>query len=219
MNIVAVKEHPILFPGDMVRAILDGKELQVRVIKIPHCPYGQLGDRLRVTETWRIGAWNIDTSCIAIDYKADGFCRREWLQVNDPVRFERYAKQSTLDAKRAGFKPDADGNYHWKPGESPCRWRSGRFMQANFSRIFLELTNVRAKRLQDIIKADAIAEGTPTKAYPVVDYDGGYIVHEQGTWIGEFSALWDSINAECDYPWDSNPWVRVLTFKVLEANR
>ncbi len=81
---LGMKEHPILFSGDMVRAILEGRKTQTRrVIKKilgftnffyeddrsivdaqsmitrrgkqyleQDCPYGQLGDRLWVRETW-----------------------------------------------------------------------------------------------------------------------------------------------------------------------
>ena len=69
-----MKEHQILFNAPMVRALLDGSKTQTRrVVKpqpewigqsgvlsyrgrvgLPHalCPYGQLGDRLWVRETW-----------------------------------------------------------------------------------------------------------------------------------------------------------------------
>jgi hypothetical protein len=63
-----VKERPILFSAPMVRAILDGRKTQTRrVVKhkpdddCPYhengvavrCPYGKVGDRLWVRETWR----------------------------------------------------------------------------------------------------------------------------------------------------------------------
>lgn len=60
-------ERPILFSAPMVRAILEGRKTQTRrIVKHqplpwvgpdppgwpPPCPYGQLGDRLWVRETW-----------------------------------------------------------------------------------------------------------------------------------------------------------------------
>ena len=75
-----MKERPILFSGEMVRAILDDRKTQTRRVVKPqpeyydhrwrwldviasctgsldermrsHCPYGQPGDRLWVRETW-----------------------------------------------------------------------------------------------------------------------------------------------------------------------
>ena len=103
-----MKEHPILFSGPMVQAILENRKTMTRrVVKpqpdsnitgycykgagawLPHdeelysdrklikCPYGRPGNRLWVRETWRVGAWAQDDRCIAVDYKADGFVRRE----------------------------------------------------------------------------------------------------------------------------------------------
>jgi len=59
-----MKERPIIFSGEMVRAILDGKKTQTRrVIKLlpksnekiytKCCPYGKPGDRLWVRETFQ----------------------------------------------------------------------------------------------------------------------------------------------------------------------
>ncbi len=49
-------EQPIIFSTEMVKAILDGRKTMTRrIIKlqpIRHCPYGQVGDRLWVRETW-----------------------------------------------------------------------------------------------------------------------------------------------------------------------
>jgi hypothetical protein len=77
-----MKERPILFNADMVRAVLDGRKMQTRrVMKVqPHagvrnsplvksgnedghgkelvCPFGEVGDRLWVRETW--ARYNID---------------------------------------------------------------------------------------------------------------------------------------------------------------
>ena len=67
-----IKERPILFSGDMVRAILGGRKTQTRRLfkaknggvwpnknDLPgmqqilrNCPYGRPGDRLWVREAW-----------------------------------------------------------------------------------------------------------------------------------------------------------------------
>lgn len=78
-----MKERPILFSTSMVQAILEGRKTMTRrVVKYkPHkdhiycdgngiaqkCPYGSVGDRLWVRETWAYRQWNHDR----VYYKAD----------------------------------------------------------------------------------------------------------------------------------------------------
>lgn len=87
-----MKERPILFSGPMVRAILDGSKTQTRRVINPqpvwvgepsipfktddcdpkgiiNCPYGLVGDRIWVRETWA----DVNTpEGPAICYRSDG---------------------------------------------------------------------------------------------------------------------------------------------------
>ena len=184
-----MKENPIFFKDEMVRAILDGRKTQTRRVMrsqvvppgivqmarpgyceiinehgvhIPgfYCPYGQPGDQLWVREKWRIGAWREDSGCFAIDY-CDGPLR-EWR--NDPSDhdgqgFNKLWIQCSDELHAKGIEPDDNGHYRWEVGQSPLRWRPSRYMPRWASRITLEITGVRVERLQDISEADAIAEG------------------------------------------------------------
>lgn len=235
-----MKEKPILFSGEMVRANLDGRKTMTRRVvntgrfkqdawnlsvvgadvyreskdnvvfnspcgipakamqdKIIKCPYGKRGDRLWVRETWRVGAWDENDCAIAIDYRADGFARQEWLYVPNEKDFEKLWIQSSLDA-------DAKTKYTWEPGQSPCRWRSSIFMPRWASRTTLEITNVRVERLHEITRADIRREGVRASSShrPV---------------IFDFTDLWDSINEKRGYSWESNPLVWVIEYNVLNA--
>lgn len=173
------------------------------------CPFGKPGDRLRVREGWRIGAWQLWSEAVAIDYRADSFCRREWIRIGDDdagEAFDKYLKQSIADVKAAGLSADADGHYHWKAGESPCRWRPSIHMPRWASRITLEITDVRVQRLQDISEEDAIAEGV------VCPRLGTYGMNPETV----FRDLWDSIAKPGTF-WRDNPWVWAISFKRVEA--
>jgi hypothetical protein len=169
---------------------------------IIHCPCGQVGDRLWVRETWRIGAWDEDYEHIAIDYETDNYARREWLTIPDDYsggKFLKYWQQSCEDCVKAGRDTDENGKYHWQPGQSPCRWRSSRFMPRWASRIILGITDERVERVQNINSADMYREG--------ISMDGA---------LAEFIKLWDSLNAKRGYGWGKNPWVWVIEFRRIK---
>lgn len=176
--VTAPRERPILFSGPMVQALLSGRKTQTRrIIKPPKiwtdhfpvcdpkamvadyqvwfwdgahngvgasfdCPYGVPGDRLWVKETWRPRAsvqdWDLD-----VTYAADGTTRT--------IKDGEFGDNDWTMPKAA-----ATGNV------SPL------FMPRWASRLTLEVTQIRAERLQDISEADAWAEGlyrsTPDQA-------------------------------------------------------
>ena len=176
---------------------------------VEYCPFGRRGSRLWVREAWRIGAWQLWSEAVAIDYRADSFCRREWIRIGDDdggEAFDKYLKQSIADAKAAGLSADEEGQYHWKAGESPCRWRPSIHMPRWASRITLEITDVRVQRLQDISEEDAIAEGV------VCPRLGTYGMNPETV----FRDLWDSI-AKPGTLWRDNPWVWAISFQRVEA--
>ena len=196
-------EKPILFSGEMVRAILDGRKTQTRrVIKqmadaVPGydvaeeklwvdqahwyevtSPYGRPGDRLWVRETWQAqsttGEW--------------------WHEV--PKRERELHNWSIIDrATNEDFNPPK-----WIPSIFMPRWAS---------RILLEVTAVRVERLQDISEDDAVAEGVAATPFTPHGWDKED-VHRDG-----FRVLWDSINRKRGYGWDVNPFVWVVEFKQV----
>jgi len=117
------------------------------------------GETVYIKEAWRIGAWKEDGQCVAIDYRADGFARKEWLLVPDEEMFDRFWIQSTDDAIKAGLKMDCDCQYHWEPGQSPCRWRSPRFMPEWAARSKALIVSVRPERVQEITDEEISKEG------------------------------------------------------------
>jgi len=158
------------------------------------CPYGRPGDRLYVKEIWRpvdhdfamIGGCEVPMAW-RIEYKTDG--KTQWATPPEKDRAtlaERYGTANTT-------------------GGCGDRFRLPRFMPKWAARIWLEITDVRAEMLQDITEADAIAEGVDA---PDDEFGGFDRPHRVA-----FMNLWDSINAKRGWPWDSNPFVWVLTFR------
>lgn len=97
------------------------------------CPYGQVGDRLWVRETWRGIVEISPADAVKPEY---GVAR--YVPAQEHCKRVEYA---------ATGKRDADP---WRPSIHMPRWAC---------RILLEITRVRVERLQDISTPDAMAEG------------------------------------------------------------
>ena len=207
-----MKERPILFNGEMVRAILSGAKTQtrrvVKILKQKHdgnngymftnpsgqvvrqqCPHGIPGDRLWVRETFvpcvGIGSTKATIfNCIYVTFKDGGQKTRKG-EISEGLKpFSEYA-------------PGAFDYIKWKPSIHMPRWAS---------RINLEITNVRVERIQDISEDDAICEGVTRSVNDYEDISG----------IDCLERLWDSINKKRGFGWDKNPWVWVIEFKIIK---
>lgn len=205
-----MKERPIIFNNEMVRAILDGRKTQTRRIIKPqpvmyepgqsvhvsdmindalHCPLGQIGDRLWVREAFRVHSRATDVATLV--YKASE--RNSWTEQTHRVPVAVCNKPATPEK--------------WTPSLHMPRWAS---------RILLEITDVRVERLNAISEENAAAEG-------VAQFRGGFWKHYQPGWTqhqlsarGSFVTLWKSIYGE--ESWQSNPWVWVIEFKHVEGD-
>lgn len=159
------------------------------------CPYGVPGDRLWVKETWQ--AWQ----CVSTE-------RDEWEPITREVRGgSRWAEWIETNGE-----PDAIE--HRATSESVGPWTPSIHMPRWASRLTLEITAVRVERLHEITQADARAEG-------VVDTTGAWEAAtgepltdtDQAGPRGAYRALWESINGAGS--WEANPWVWVISFRVV----
>lgn len=209
------RERQILFSAPMVRALLAGTKTQTRRHVKPQpetqhdgepywrvggyrvwgyrppaavplraggnplpCPYGTPGERLWVRETW--AETDAENGTPVVAYRAGG----------------------SIPVGRA----DPDGPDYlitdWAADDTPHvdTWRPSIFMPRWASRITLEVTSIRAERLNDIGRGDAMAEGCP---FPNMA-EGP----DPRQWYAE---LWNAINGAG--AWNANPWVWVVEFQ------
>jgi hypothetical protein len=95
----------------------------------------------------------------------------------------------------------------WKPSIHMPRWAS---------RLTLRVIDVRAERVQDITEDDAKDEGVHQL---LNGFYRCYQSPEKGartSATASFMSLWNSINTQRGYGWDSNPWVWVVEFERSE---
>lgn len=190
-----MKERPILFNSEMVKAILDGRKTQTRrVIKnitIANgkywyksrpldnypcfhmlSPYGKIGDKLWVREKHQ-------------------FTTGDMAPTLEEELLKRLKKPDVM--YYASDNPRYRDKDKWRPSIHMPRWAS---------RITLEITDVKVERVRDISNEDAIREGWKQRKN---------VLPDPYMW---FSELWDSINRKRGYGWVNNPWIWVIEFKT-----
>jgi hypothetical protein len=196
----------------MVRALLDGKKTQTRRLISPQpdgpyvtcdpgdhkwyvdggswisaCPHGIRSDRLWVRETW-------------LEFDAD----------HQPPRTAYRADMTDLGEEFRQAYIRSGRPYRWRPSIHMPRWAS---------RITLEVEGVRIERLQQISETDARAEGTDALRGHFSEADIVLAARNMDQGISDprplFGLLWERLHGK-KAPWQSNPWVWVVTFHRCE---
>jgi len=220
-----MKPIPMLFKGAMVRAILDGTKTQTRrVLKVDadDLPY--------------VGSWHEreDGRPFVVFQDAPGDQVISRLQYNVPyapgdllwVREEWSAPREYRGVTPREMPPGipiwywADGNPGYGDWTKP---KVSLHIPMWFSRLTLEVTDVRVQRLHEISEDDALAEGiiwsdkwrgfiVPKVEHPNKDFP----VLSRPTAREMYAALWDTINGSGE--WLANRWIVAVTFKVHRLN-
>lgn len=195
-----MKERGILYTPDNIRAVRDRRKWQTRRIISPQPERIQEGCYDWYQRDKRL-RWNQFTD-------AEFVARCPYGVVGDRL----YVKE--------GFYAESDTTVHyrldgWQYEDGAGKgWTSALFMPKKYARLWLEITDVRVERLQDISEADAIAEGIPLATVDIAVV-GKHLVKGNLS-IDRYARLWDSINEKDGHGWAVNEWVWVLTFKVIE---
>ena len=214
-----MKERPIIFNGEMVRAILDGRKTQTR---------RPVTSRNSETGAWPWGALDW-TSGGQIPY-ADGDAKNGGQYLHVRSRPKTMEDDGIVDRVYCRNQP-GDRLYvretfqYWDIGggagvyyraTEPNRagpWSPSIHMPKELSRIMLEITGVRVERVQDISEEDAREEGLSHDPcgwfVPGVPATGAKTASEA------FSQLWSSIYNAHGFGWTSNPWVWVIEFRRI----
>ena len=168
---------------------------------IEHCPYGAVGDRLWVRESFYFDL---------LSYANGGPLPKEKPDKADENLY--YA----ADGKCCQIIPECACAEVGKP-----RFRPSIYMPRWASRITLEIVSISVECLQDISEDDAKAEGIlrarPVTGEPLTFYDYLSQIKDPCEWFSDprrsFQSLWRSINGPDS--WQSNPWVWVVEFKHI----
>lgn len=214
------KEHPLLFKGDMIRALLAGTKTQTRRKITFHnssvngpTNHKVLWERLDFdkarTDPGPSPMGNSGPYLKVPTFDGDETHRvYPRIQAGDLV----WARETFLAVGGVDIGPERARIVYRATNDGPDQWLSPSWTPSIFmprwaARITRDVVAVRPERVQDISEKDALAEGISLR-------DCGVLVAgqlEMGTAGAAFQRLWDSINSK-KAPWESNPLVWAYTF-------
>lgn len=221
-----MKERPILFNGEMVKAILEGRKTQTRrVIKLQPLMAGDKyiwQEPLKKDDEFKLMGEPIDYDfygALFTRYAPWGPKYGFWFKSPYGCPGDRLWVRETWASLMCG-----DMVYRATAGEQEAaveRWKPSIFMPRWAARILLEIINIRAERVQEITAEDALLEGinlaVPSGCNILAPPEGWlhWSKEKQDEWVegqaratyfarcadaqdhvDAFKTLWDSINAK-----------------------
>lgn len=229
-----MKERPIIFSTQMVRAILSGAKIQTRRV-IPVLPkrgyslHQISGDKFCFRKVHKNGdATHSDIfrrPCDVGDllWVRETFVGPIYDDIDDP-----YSDDDFENPDHCIYKADKDETPEYVDMDDNIRrgWIPSIHMPRWASRLTLEVKAIRAEPLHDISDGDAIREGIyrsveivePCESkYPIsTDWDGYKAMLSPCVARWDFARMWRSIYPSGPKSWDAAPWVWVIDFEVVK---
>lgn len=234
-----MKERPILFNAEMVKAILSGRKTQTRRVMKDQPEVIPPEDECGVPGYWipcHAGETMVRNEMMKIAcplgmrgdqlWLREAFRMPKSLDIHSPSEVAELSLNAGYKNPWAPIQFEADGarTGKWTGFDTPPvvtdlgKLRPSLHMPRWASRIDLLITGIRVERLNSISEQDARAEGIT---------DGGCLNCGESEPCGcdnpkpdateSFAHLWQSIYG--DENWFSNPWVWVIEFEHLRAGR
>lgn len=183
-----MKERPIIFSTEMVKAILNGRKTQTRRVVKPQPQKDETIGNIScngVVECWFL-----------CDSDGDEMPNSEIRCPHGQVGDRLWVRETygLLTNDKLTYRASCD-EWHVK-NKFTCKWKPSIFMPRCASRILLEIIGVRVERINCMTENEAHAEGVDN--------------------LVTFKELWDSLNSKRGFGWDINPFCWVLSFKKLD---
>lgn len=218
-----IKERPILFNAQMVRAILDGRKTMTRRV------VNKLNGHSHISRFFESDTLGYDFCFRDKEMRLHDITKGRALDLcpygktgNKLWVRETFAHSNMPDGPldkdcsifyRADYFDDPHGlDGEKSPGGKYRNWKPSMFLPRWASRIDLEITNVKIERLQDISEEDSKKEGVIELDYYYSKYTFDEDLLPRSTAKAAFESFWDSINAKNGQGWYTNPWVWAIEF-------
>ncbi|WP_306583495.1 hypothetical protein [Enterocloster bolteae] len=219
--------RPILFNGDMVRAILEGSKTVTRRVIKPQFEISSEGTEYECSH--EKGFWDMggnEWACRQCGYGVIPMRGGSWIHAPygaGDILYVRETWQHLYELDGNEQIIEGTGRYYYAATDTfpfdtyvdsqgishhKIPWRPSIHMPKEAARIWLKVTDIRAERLHNLTNKDAKREGV------TVETDNSGIAHRAA-----FMRLWDSTIKKSDigtYGWNANPWIWVIEFERCE---
>ncbi|MCI8417040.1 MAG: ASCH domain-containing protein [Lachnospiraceae bacterium] len=196
---------PILFNGEMVRAILDGRKTVTRRIckdgddySVPDMRFYTANKRIYAVHSY---ADKEHKNKLSLVERTCPICPGDILYVRETWAHHKNAEGGIIFRARCPRKL-----------AETQKWYPSIHMPKEAARIWLKVTDVRIEKLQKIDEQEVAKEGINSHVHPKADY---FDENQREM----FAELWNSTLKRADlshYGWDANPWVWVIEFEQCE---
>ena len=190
-----IKERPIIFSGESVRAAREDRKTDTRRVMVPQ--------PIRTHDGWawsKDGKWTVPDLVphVGAHWRVDVKPHESGAAgILDMCPFgnvgDRLWVKETAIVRAAGkaalYRADVSSDVEAAGLSGPRR----------LSRLTIEITGIRVEQLGDMSPADVTAEGCMFSS----DLD-------------HFKAMWNDLNAKRGFPWDPQLWVWALSFKRIK---
>ncbi len=195
-----MKEIPIIYSTEMVRAKLAGRKTQTRrLLKVHGCkPF------------YPDASWSLEE---VLGWTFDNRSGKYFFQPYGHPRDMMWVREAfTMLSGAIAYKADEPHVFR------KLKYKPSIHMPKHYARIWDQVVSIRPERLQDISEEDAIAEGVEK----IINSKYGYLctLHDEetgqpilGTAKTAFRYLWQSIHGKNS--WDKNPWVWRIETRTL----
>lgn len=231
---VVAKERPILFSGEMVKAILEGSKTQTRRVVKPQPGEDGIFEPAMAPGSgalWKKWAIKKDGKFIPLKCPYGKPGDRLWVRETHFL-YGKWVKNGHTKIGRQKWKfvhlDNTKAMYMDSPPDKICKgkkeigWfkRPSIFMPRWASRIGGPIKDIRIERVGEITERDAGAEGINSLTMDGFDSEKKDFYNKREFQVFDpvrkFRLLWDSLNAKKGFGFDKSPYVWVIEFERVK---
>lgn len=219
-----------IFNAQEVQSMIAGNKTQFREVIKPQ----PIGDKTTLVECpdnkfrWVKFGDNVNVASDLFNFPYQVgekiFCKESFLQKLGSTQLPSGEHETFFTGSEVEYVEDGAQERWDNPDVYYPNWwkkRPAQHMKQEHSRLFLQITEIRVKRLQDISEEDAIAEGLDFKnehsqlCFNIEDQTYSNDLIDGSAVKTIFAKNWNATHKKPEEKFEASPWVWVIEFKQV----